>query len=313
MSTKQTRPIGKHGGKRTVSQHTRADGNTQTANRVGGKFDDKESQDGAAAAATPFVEQAWGRSGPELIEAFEQSENENFLELEVEWDGIHVTSLGFYRDTDNFIPVNTVGLDVGETVDLIDYVSQDVIDEDGDELDRAKAVIEAAYEDWFEGQVTHDDVNSHGQLYFDMSMTLDGPSDEELSEQKVDDIAWDRAAKIMNETDRGTYGSQWIGHDIESRLEVANTPEVLDGLRRLDAHFGELSGTVKIRESGAYLIHATAEGTTIIQVAADGDIYDAEFPVHAKTNFRDFDETIAEAAWDTRVARALPDKEATES
>lgn len=41
-------------GKRSVTQHVRADGQKQTANRVGGQFDDKHGAAGAGTAADPF-------------------------------------------------------------------------------------------------------------------------------------------------------------------------------------------------------------------------------------------------------------------
>lgn len=81
MTSKQTRPIGRSGGKRTVSQHTRADGQKQSANRLGGRFDMKAgAQSGAATDVFESLEDRLARQQREVEETKNLIRSRDYIE-----------------------------------------------------------------------------------------------------------------------------------------------------------------------------------------------------------------------------------------
>ena len=84
-----------------------------------------------------------------------------------------------------------------------------------DELNEHSDIVDAVYLEWFNAEVSGDEWDG-----LDVTIRVQVPV-EEASERIIIDRAYNMYAKYRNETDPGTYGSEYVGNEIRRRIDAA--------------------------------------------------------------------------------------------
>ncbi|MBF4459433.1 hypothetical protein [Pseudoclavibacter sp. VKM Ac-2867] len=164
-----------------------------------------------------------------------------------------------------------------------------------EQLQKHDLLIVDAYSDWFDADVDDFEYQEDGDSNLSLSLASRIP-DAELSEATVGQTAWNLHARFANETDPGTFGSEYIGTEIDRRIETAENRNIRTGIHEWTHNRGHAGVGITYREKAAYF----RGGDHLIKIDRDGAHWRAHIPLELNnTRGREFDQAEADGqyAW----------------
>ncbi|MBF4549357.1 hypothetical protein [Pseudoclavibacter sp. VKM Ac-2888] len=163
-----------------------------------------------------------------------------------------------------------------------------------EQLQQHDLLIADAYSDWFDADVDDFEYQEDGDSNLSLSLTARIP-DEELSDETVGQAAWNLHARFANETDPGTFGAEYIGAEIDRRIETAENPNVRAGIHEWTSNRGHAGVGVTYREKAAYF----RGGDHLVKIDRDGHHWRAHIPIELNNaRGREFDQAEADGKYE---------------
>ncbi|PPG02693.1 hypothetical protein C5E06_09575 [Pseudoclavibacter sp. RFBI5] len=163
-----------------------------------------------------------------------------------------------------------------------------------EQLQKHDLLIADAYSDWFDADVDDFEYQADGDSNLSLSLTARIP-DAELSEATVGQTAWNLHARFANETDPGTFGSEYIGAEIDRRIATAENPNIRAGIHEWMHNRGHAGVGITYREKAAYF----RGGDHLVKIDRDGAHWRAHIPIELNNaHGREFDQAEADGKYE---------------
>ena len=163
-----------------------------------------------------------------------------------------------------------------------------------EQLQKHDLLIADAYSDWFDADVDDFEYQEDGDSNLSLSLTSRIP-DAGLSEATVGQTSWNLHARFANETDPGTFGSEYIGAEIDRRIETAENRNVRAGIHEWMHNRGHAGMSIAYREKAAYF----RGGDHLVKIDRDGAHWRAHIPLELNNaHGREFDQAEADGKYE---------------
>lgn len=163
-----------------------------------------------------------------------------------------------------------------------------------EQLQKHDLLIADAYSDWFDADIDDFEYDENGDSNLSLSLTQTIP-DAELTQQRAAEVGWDLQARFVNETDPGTFGSEYIGAEIDRRIATAENRNIRAGIHEWMHNRGHAGMSIAYREKAAYF----RGGDHLVKIDRDGTHWRAHIPIELNNaHGREFDRAEADGKYE---------------